>query len=129
MSPGSVDVAEDLADLRVLVVEDEFLIAMIVEDVLAGLGCQVVGPVGGLEPAKQLARDESLDAAILDVNIHGGQVFPVAEILLARRVPFVLASGYGDWSLPQALQGQLRLTKPFIPADVERAMRTVCKGH
>lgn len=120
---------EGLKNCRVLVVEDEFLIAMLVEDVLGRLGCEVVGPAGALEPAMRLARREPLDAAILDVTIRGGQVFPVAEILLARGVPFVLASGYGDWSLPQTLKGQVRLTKPFVAADLERAVRTVCRAH
>lgn len=113
-------------NLRVLVVEDEFLISMMIEDVLGDMGCEMVGPESDLAEAMARARDEPLDAAILDVTISDGKVFPVAEILLKRGVPFILASGYGDWSLPDAMQGQIRLTKPFMAADVERAVRSVC---
>ncbi|MFI4963960.1 MAG: response regulator [Caulobacterales bacterium] len=116
---------DDLTKRRVLVVEDEYLIAMIIEEVLSELGCHVVGPEGALQPAMTLARDEPLDAAILDVTIRGGQVFPVAKILLERGVPFVLASGYGDWALPEALQNQPRLTKPFDSAELQRAMSAI----
>jgi CBS domain containing-hemolysin-like protein len=65
-------------------------------------------------------------AAILDVAIRGGHVQPVAEQLLARGIPFVLASGYGDWSLPENLRDQLRLTKPFTPADLEQQVKLLC---
>lgn len=118
--------SNDLTMRRILVVEDEFLIAMTIENILLDLGCQVVGPEGSLQPAMELARLEPLDAAILDVTINGGQVFPVAEILLGRGVPFVLASGYGDWALPVHLRGLPRLTKPFEAAELERAVRSAC---
>jgi DNA-binding response OmpR family regulator len=109
-----------------LVVEDEFLIADLIEDILRRLGCEVVGPEASLEGAMRLARDEALDGAILDVTIRGGAVFPVAETLAARGVPFVLASGYGDRSLPEVHQGRPRLTKPFVAADVGRAVEVMC---
>jgi hypothetical protein len=64
-----------------------------------------------------------LDAAILDVRIRGGQVHPVAEELLARNIPFVLASGYGDWALPENLRDQPRLTKPFRQHHLEEQVR------
>ncbi|HEY5412852.1 MAG TPA: response regulator [Caulobacteraceae bacterium] len=105
-----------------LVVEDEFLIASLVEDMLADLGCEVVGPEGALAAAMKLAREEAIDLAVLDVTIRGGQVFPVAEILLERGVPFILASGYGDLALPDAFRGGPRLTKPFNAAELERAL-------
>ena len=72
------------AGLRVLVVEDEMLIAVLIEEMRQGLGCHVVGPVSRLDAALRLAHEEPLDAAILDVRIRGGQVYPVAEELLAR---------------------------------------------
>ena len=120
---------DDRTRRRVLVVEDEYLIAMTIETMLTDLGCQVVGPEGALAPAMALARDEALDAAILDVTIRGGEVFPVAKILLDRGVPFVLASGYGDWTLPENLQNRPRLTKPFDSADLERAMLAIGVPH
>ncbi|HWZ49956.1 MAG TPA: response regulator [Granulicella sp.] len=96
------------AGLRILVVEDEMLVAILIENMLEGLGSHVVGPVSRLDAALRLAHEEALDAAILDVRIHGGQVYPVAEQLLARNIPFVLASGYGDWALPESLRDQPR---------------------
>ena len=83
-----------LADLRILVVEDEVFIAWEIEQRLQRLGCEVVGPVGHLERALELARTTALDGALLDVNIKGGVVYPVAEELLARKVPVVFSTGY-----------------------------------
>ena len=117
-----------LGACRVLVVEDEMLIAMTIEDVLQGLGCEIVGPVATIEKALKLAQGGAFDAAILDVTIRGGKVYPVAEQLLARGIPFVLASGYGDWALPEALRDQPRLTKPFTSADLERQIRLLCSA-
>ena len=116
---------DDMAGRRILVVEDETLIAMTIEDALQDLGCVVVGPVAKLDAALLLARHEALDAAVLDVTIRGGDVFPVAEQLLARGVPFVLASGYGDWALPKELQNLPRLTKPFTAQDLEEQVRSL----
>lgn len=120
---------ERLDRRRILVVEDEAMIATIIEDVLSDLGCEVVGPVAKLESAIQLAREEALDGAILDVTIRGGKVFPAAEILRERGIPFVLSTGYGDWALPDDLLGQHRLTKPFNSAELERAIRAICAAH
>lgn len=110
---------------RVLVVEDETMIAVFIEDVLTALGCEVVGPTGKLETALQLASEEGLDAAILDVTIRGGRVYPVAERLLERAIPFVLASGYDDWALPESLRDQPRLAKPFTTAELEDHIRSL----
>ncbi len=122
-------VPNDLAGRRILVVEDDMLIALFIEDVLHDLGCIVVGPASKLDRAMQLAKDEVFDAAILDVTIRGGQVFPAAEILRSRGVPFVLASGYGDWALPVSLQGQSRLTKPFTIEELQTKIRVLCRGQ
>jgi CheY-like chemotaxis protein len=111
------------AGLRILVVEDEMLIAILIEDMLQDLGCHVVGPVSRLDAALRLAHEEPLNAAILDVRIRGGQVYSVAEELLARNIAFVLASGYGDWALPESLRDQPRLTKPFRQHDPEEQVR------
>ena len=119
--------SDSLAGCRVLVVEDETLIAVEIEETLRELGCVVVGAVGKLDAALRLAAEEALDAAILDVAIRGGHVFPVAERLLARGVPFVLASGYGDWALPETLRDQPRLTKPFTRHDLEQQVRRLCR--
>ena len=113
----------DVAGCRVLVVEDETLIALLIEDMLAAMDCEIVGPIGKLETAIQIAQEGKFDIAILDVTIRGGKVYPVAEHLLARGVPFVLASGYGDWALPPSLRDQRRLTKPFTAAELEEQVR------
>ncbi len=117
---------KSLADRRILVVEDDMLIALLIEQVLQELGCIVVGPLGKLDAALRLASSEALDAAVLDVNIRGGLVYPVAEQLRTRGIPFVLASGYGDWALPAAFRTQPRLTKPFTPNEIEAQMRLLC---
>ncbi len=117
---------ENLEGRRVLVVEDEMLIACMIEDVLQELGCVIVGPAGRLDAALQLATDEALDAAILDVSIRGGRVYPVANQLLVRGIPFLLSSGYGDWALPENLRDQPRLTKPFTLDDLEQKIREIC---
>ena len=118
-----------LAGLRVLVVEDDMLIALDIEGTLQDLGCVVVGPVGKLDAAMQMANDEVLDAAILDVNIRGGHIYPVAERLSARGIPFALASGYGDWALPQAFRNQPRLTKPFTAQELEALVLSLLHGR
>ena len=116
----------NLAGLRILVVEDDMLIALEIEQTLHDLGCVVIGPVGKLDAAMQIADHEGLDAAILDVNIRGGHVFPVADRLRARGIPFALASGSGDWALPQAFRNQPRLTKPFTDRDLVAQVRLLC---
>lgn len=116
----------DITGCRVLVVEDETLIAVLIEDILGALECKIVGPTGKLETAVQLARDEAFDIAILDVTIRGGKVYPVAEQLIERGIPFVLASGYGDWALPPSLRDQRRLMKPFTTAALEEQVRLLC---
>lgn len=99
-----------------------------IENTLEALGCEVVGPTGKLEEALELADDERLDAAILDVTIRGGKVFPVAEKLLERDIPFVLASGYNDWALPEPMRDRPRLSKPFSAAELEEQIRLLCRG-
>lgn len=86
----------------------------------------MVGPVGKLDKALQLASQEVLDGAVLDVSIRGGHVYPVAECLLERGIPFVLATGYGDWALPEALRDKPRLSKPFTTQDLEKQIKGLC---
>src|SRR3546814_9846381 len=85
-----------LAGLRILVVEDELLVALELEMMLIGLGCDVVGPASRLEKAMQLAAAEAIDGAILDVNLRGRPVYPVATALKARGIPFLFSTGYRD---------------------------------
>ena len=119
---------DDLTGRRILVVEDDILIAMLIEEILQDLGCVVVGPVATLNEALRLAGDAALDAAVLDVTIRGGQIYPAAEQLLTRGIPFILASGYGDWALPEAFRNMPRLTKPFTPRDIETQIRLLFRA-
>ncbi|HEY1425216.1 MAG TPA: response regulator [Caulobacteraceae bacterium] len=111
------------AGRRVLVVEDEMMIAMLVEDMLCELGCAVVGPVHALEAALDLARsDDGLDAALLDVNLAGQPVFAVADALRAKGVPAIFSTGYGDAGLRDVDRGAQVLQKPFRAGDLARAL-------
>jgi CheY-like chemotaxis protein len=116
MAPGG------LSGLRVLVVEDEMLVAMLLEDMLTDFGCSVVGPAGDIEEAMDFAARGEIDAALLDLNLSGRPVFPVADALKARGVPFVFASGYGESGLSESHRGAVVLQKPFRQADLERAL-------
>lgn len=118
-----------LSGKRVLVVEDEMLVAMNVEDILFELGAEVVGPAMRLETALEMARTEMFDVAMLDINLHGGRSYPVAEILQDRGVPFVFASGYGHPEDMQAFAEVTTLTKPYRNSDLESALAEALAGH
>jgi CheY-like chemotaxis protein len=105
--------------LRVLVVEDEPLIAMIVEDTLDSLGCEMVGPIAQLDEAMVAAASGGFDCAILDVNIRGGLSYPVAALLVERGCPILLATGYRNESLPDSLIGEACIAKPYSSAQLE----------
>ena len=98
---------------RVLVVEDEYLIRMLLEDMLADLGYDVAAAVGTIAEASELAAHGDFNAAILDVNLDGQEVYPVAEILVQRGLPFVFVTGYGEGSLPAKYRRHPALQKPF----------------
>jgi CheY-like chemotaxis protein len=114
----------DLAGARILVVEDNFLLAMEIESVLGSAGCTVVGPVATIDEAIALLKRESgLDAAVLDVDLQGRWVTPVANALGALGVPYVLVTGYADPQLRDPeLQGRPRLDKPVDSTDLVRAL-------
>jgi CheY-like chemotaxis protein len=110
------------APLRILVVEDEMTIAMLVEDMLLELGHQVVDLAMRLPQAAELASTADLDLAILDVNLDGRKSFPIAEILGERGIPFIFATGYGASGVDPAFQGYPVLTKPFLVEDLDAAI-------
>jgi len=102
------------AGRRVLVVEDDFLVSLTTVDFLESIGCEVVGPAARLAAAFELARSESLDAAVLDINIAGDMVWPVAEILRRRGVPFIFLSAHARFSeIPIPFAAVPRLDKPL----------------
>jgi CheY-like chemotaxis protein len=98
---------------RLLVVEDEYLIRMLLEDMLADLGYDVVAAVGTIAEASEHAVNGEIDAAILDVNLDGQEVYPVAKILAERGLPFVFVTGYGERSLNEPYRDHPALQKPF----------------
>ena len=108
--------------LRVLVVEDEMLLAMRLEDMLADLDCDVIGPVGRVAEAIGLAQSEVFDGAILDINVAGTEVYPVARVLAGRGIPFIFVSGYDACSLPAEWRSRPTLQKPFQPNDLAKIM-------
>lgn len=102
--------------MQVFVVEDEAMLAMLLEDMLAELGCILVGSAGSVGQAlSKIAEGPAIDVAILDVNLGGETVFPVAEALRARRVPFVFSTGFGSCDLTERYPGAFLLTKPYPP--------------
>jgi CheY-like chemotaxis protein len=107
---------------RVLIVEDEMLVAMMIEDALTDLGMEVAGTAGTIEEALAAAHAEAFDCAILDVHLHGLDVYPVADALAARGVPFAFATGYGQGALPEKYRNRPSLPKPFTSQDLERIL-------
>ncbi len=112
----------DLAGLRVLVVEDEMMVSMLIEDMLSDLGCVVIGPASRLDEAIELANSTELDCAVLDVNLGGQPIFPLADILRAKGAPFAFATGYGDAGLRDVDRGSPVLQKPFREGDLARVL-------
>jgi CheY-like chemotaxis protein len=113
---------------RLLVVEDEYLIRMLLEDMLAELGYDVAAAVGTLAEASELAAHGDFSAAILDVNLDGQEVYPVAEILAKRGLPFVFVTGYGERSLTEPYSDRPALQKPFQAAQLKAALDGLLAG-
>jgi CheY-like chemotaxis protein len=116
-----------LADrrLRILIVEDEMLVAMNIEDMLLELGHEVAGLASRLGPALALARESRFDAAMLDVNLAGEASFPVADLLIERGIPFLFATGYGRQGIEERYRGFPMLQKPFRTADLGTALEAL----
>ncbi|WP_421693916.1 response regulator [Aestuariivirga sp.] len=106
---------------RILVVEDEALIAVMVEDMLTDMGSSVVGPAATIEAALKLAATEMLDAAVLDVNVRGERIDPVADALLARGVPMLFATGYGEVKLANGHRATV-IDKPYTQDKLARGL-------
>ena len=115
--------SQAFAGRRVLIVEDESLVAMLLETILEDMGCVPVGPAATVDEGLRMAS-EPIDAALLDVNVAGRQVFPIAQALKDRGVPFVFSTGYGEGGLPDEWRGHSTLQKPFTEAAVRDALMT-----
>ncbi len=110
---------------RILVVEDEAMVAMLLEDMVLDYGSEVVGPIARVHEAINLAQSAELDAAILDVNVGGSVTFPVADILSSRGIPVIFATGYGPKVLPARFGNSLTLSKPFSYQSLADVLRAV----
>ncbi len=108
---------------RVLVVEDEMMIRMLLEGMLDDLGHTVAGEAGAIDEAIALATQADFDVALLDVNLNGRPITPVVEILVKRGVPFVFASGYGERGVPEAYRGMADIAEAVSGRSAGRGDR------
>jgi CheY-like chemotaxis protein len=111
------------AKRRILVVEDEMLIGMLLEDMLTDMGHEVAAIVPRLKDALVAVEKDNFDLAVLDVHLHGESAFPVAEALIAKGKPFIFATGYGERGLPENYRSRPVLQKPFAKDDLERVLK------
>jgi CheY-like chemotaxis protein len=119
MQPQSVTPAK-----RILVVEDELMIRMLLEDMLGELGYTVAAEAARIEEALDAAKNADFDIAILDVNLNGQPISPVADALVARGMPFVFATGYGERGLPEPYRDRPTLKKPFQMDGLKQMLQT-----
>lgn len=117
-----------LKGMNILLVEDEMMIALLLESVLDSEGCNVVS-AGHLEQAAILAAERAFDAAILDVNLHGKRSYPVADTLAARGIPFLFSTGYGDTELRGRYPDRPALAKPYKPDDLILVLLALLDGR
>jgi len=110
---------------RVLLVEDEGLLALMIHDMLEELGLKVVASAAQLKKACELATTATFDVALLDVNLGGEFVFPVARILRDRKIPFLFSTGYGAPSIDQEFSNAPAITKPFSVEQLDEKLRAV----
>ena len=114
-----------MAQISVLVVDDEPMIRMLIQDMLDDLGHTLAGEAARIDEALKLASQAEFDVAILDVDLNGQPIWPVAEVLVARGLPFVFATGYGQRGVPEPYRGTPTLRKPFDADALEQAITAV----
>jgi DNA-binding response OmpR family regulator len=114
---------------RILIVEDESMVIMLLEDFLTDIGCTVVGVASRIDQASAQAAAPTFDAAILDVNLNGQQTFALARDIIGGGRAVVFATGYGASTLPPDLRHVPVLQKPFHQQDLERTLRAALGGH
>jgi CheY-like chemotaxis protein len=115
---GSAPASDDKC---ILVVEDEMLLAMMIEDMLTDIGYRVV-KAARVAKASELAATASIACAIIDVNLHGEVSYPIADVLRQRGIPFVFSTGYGQHGLRADYRDSLTLSKPFTQQDLQRVV-------
>ncbi len=119
----------DLRGLRVLVVEDETLVAMLIEDYLAEMGCTVAASVRRIDKALAAIEPGRIDAAVLDVNVAGEDINPVAEVLASHGIPFIFASGYGGTGVKPAWSDRPIVQKPFTSLELKQALKAALRRY
>jgi DNA-binding response OmpR family regulator len=121
---------DEFQGVRVLLVEDDTMICLLFEDMLLEFGCKIIGPACDLTQAANLARcHEGIDVAILDVNLAGEVVFPVADILAERGVPFLFATGMGVDGLPASWRGHQIVQKPMTMGQLAASLGHTLRTH
>lgn len=110
---------------RVLVVEDNVIIAMEIEFLAGECGCAVVGPAGSVNEALNEIGEAEIEGAILDINLGDERIWPLAEYLTERQVPFVLATGYGLEEVPDSFKNCVILSKPISRAALQKALKEI----
>lgn len=113
---------------RVLVAEDEFLVYLALEEELRANGFQVVGPFTNVSDVRDAVDREPIDFALLDINLAGEMVYPVADELIARNTPFIFLTGYALAAVPEAYRRFARIEKPYDPAKLMAALRQLPAG-
>uniref|UniRef100_B0T6I7 Response regulator receiver protein n=1 Tax=Caulobacter sp. (strain K31) TaxID=366602 RepID=B0T6I7_CAUSK len=114
-----------LTGWRILLVEDEALVAYLLEDMLADVGCTVVGLAARVDQALELIRTIPIDAAVLDVCLDNEFSYPIADALLARGIPFMFSTGYARDRLRDGYKGFPMLQKPYHPRELEKILTTL----
>jgi CheY-like chemotaxis protein len=112
----------------VFLVEDEFMIRMMVADMLEELGYSIAAEAGEISEAIKLAQSADFDLAILDVNVNGKVISPVADLIKARNRPFIFATGYGSSGLPEEYRDRPSLQKPFQIETLARVIENTLKS-
>jgi DNA-binding response OmpR family regulator len=107
----------------IMIVDDEPMVAMLLESALSDEDCIIIGPFASVAQASQAARSGPVDFALLDVNVADGQVYPIAQILEERGIPFLLLSGYGDGDIPAGHAHWPMASKPF---SIEPLIERIC---
>lgn len=119
--------AGSLPNRRILVVEDEVIIALAIEDMLIQIGCDVVGPAYSVSAGQKLAASEAMDAAVLDINLGGQTSDAVAQTLQSRGIPFLFSTGYGSSAVPNGFEDRPVLQKPYTLETLGRALEEIVR--
>ena len=126
-SPGNPSMPTSERKRRILVVEDEAMISMLLEDMVLDCGAEIVGPVAKFDDALELAHRAEFEVAVLDLNLNGTLSYPIAEVIRERGIPVIFATGYGTDGLLDRFRDCPTLQKPFSQQDFAEAVAAACR--